>query len=65
MLQVEISLRKWFGGTAHLRTFTGSQGRNQLFISGGGQFSWNFIRWRHRDYSTIQPRYNFFANGHR
>jgi len=38
MLQVEISLRKWFGGTAHLRTFTGSQGRNQLFISGGGNF---------------------------
>jgi len=19
----------------------------------GGQFSWNFIRWRHRDYSTV------------
>jgi len=24
------------------------QGRNQLFISGWGQFSWNFMRWRHR-----------------
>jgi len=30
------------------------QGGNQLFISGGGQlFSWNFIRWRHRAYSTV------------
>jgi len=28
------------------------QGRNQLFIS-GGQFSWTFIRWRHRAYSTV------------
>jgi len=27
------------------------QGRNQLFIS--GQFSWTFIRWRHRAYSTV------------
>jgi len=31
---------------------TGAQGRNQLFIS-GGQFSWNFIRWRHEAYSTV------------
>jgi len=38
------------------------QGRNQLFISGGGQFPWTFIRWRHRAYSTMV---NFFANGHR
>jgi len=29
------------------------QGRNQLFISGGEQFSWNFIRRRHRAYSTV------------
>jgi len=29
------------------------QRRNQLFISGGGQFSWNFIRWRHRSHSTV------------
>jgi len=28
------------------------QGRNQLFIS-GGQFSWNLIRWCHRDYSIV------------
>jgi len=28
------------------------QGCNQLFIS-GGQFSWTFIRWRHRAYSTV------------
>jgi len=28
------------------------QGRNQLFIS-GGQFSWTFIRWRHRAYSRV------------
>jgi len=28
------------------------QGWNQLFIS-GGQFWWNFIRWRHRVYSTV------------
>jgi len=37
-----------------------SQGRSQLFIS-GGQFSQNFIRLRFR---VIQPWYNFFANGH-
>jgi len=29
------------------------QRRNQLFVSGGGQFSWNFIRWSHRAYSTV------------
>jgi len=29
------------------------KGRKQLFISGGGQFSWTFIRWRHRAYSTV------------
>jgi len=34
-------------------TYVTEQGRNQLFISGGGQFSWNFIRWRHRAYSTV------------
>ena len=28
------------------------QGRNQLFIS-GGQFSWNFVPWRHHAYSTV------------
>ena len=27
----------------------------------GGQFSWNFIRWRHRAYSTVVQ---LFANGH-
>jgi len=32
-------------------TVTGGQGRNQLFIS-GGQFLWNFIRWRQRADST-------------
>jgi len=31
----------------------GAQGRNQLFISGGGQFSWTFIRWRHRACSSV------------
>jgi len=28
----------------------------------GRQFSWNFIWWRHRAYSTVD---NFFADGHR
>jgi len=33
----------------------GRQGRNQIFISGGvgGEFLWNFIRRRHRAYSTV------------
>ena len=35
----------------HLRPH--SKGRNQLFISGVRQFSWNFIRWRHRAYATV------------
>jgi len=29
---------------------------------GVGQFSWNFIRWRHRTYSSVLQ---FFANGHK
>jgi len=29
------------------------QRHNQLFISGGGQFLWDFIWWRHRAYSTV------------
>ena len=29
------------------------QGRNPLFISEGGEFSWTFIRWRHRAHSTV------------
>jgi len=32
------------------------------FGGGGGQFSWNFIRRRHRAYSTVEQ---LFANGHR
>ena len=35
------------------KCITKGQGRNQLFLSGGGQFSWNFIQWRHRAYSTV------------
>jgi len=29
-----------------------------------GKFSWNFIRWRHRAYSTVVG-VQLFANGHR
>jgi len=41
---------------------TAEQGRNQLFISGGG----NFHELIFDDIIVlIQPYYNFFANGHR
>jgi len=36
-----------------LNILTALQGRNQLFISGGRQFSWNFTRWRYHAYSTV------------
>jgi len=42
--------------------YTSRQGRNQLFISGGGKFlelSFDVV------IVLIQPWYNFFANGHR
>jgi len=31
-------------------TYTGAQ---PALHFGGGQFTWNFIRWRHRAYSTV------------
>jgi len=41
---------------------TASKGRNQLFISGGG----NFHEISFDDVIVLmQPWYNFFANGHR
>jgi len=33
-----------------LCSFSGAQ---PALHFGGGQFSWNFIRWRHRAYSTV------------
>jgi len=47
---------------AHGQIYSSDQGRNQLFISGGG----NFHELSFDDVIVlIQPRYNFFANGHR
>ena len=46
-LPVKQMFRTWMKTLLHC-----GQGRNQLFIS-GGQFSWTFIRWRHRVYWTV------------
>jgi len=29
---------------------------------GGGQFSWNFIRWRHRAYSTVEQLFRKWSH---
>jgi len=41
-------------------TNTTNQGRNQLFIL-GGQFSWTFIRWRHRAFAQAVTDKVLFA----
>jgi len=40
----------------HFLLYHSCQGRNQIFIS-GEQFSWTFIRLRHRAYSTVVKRF--------